>query len=184
MRSPLVVAVAAVVILVAAVAGGELTLAQTSSARAQGALRASAVKQIPTLEDRVLVVINDVRRQHRLAPLRLDAELAETAREHSLSMAQGGYFRHSSSGGSSFEYRIGKLGSKRSRLGENLVWASPGLSAQEAIRLWLNSPLHRQNLLEPVWRRIGLGAVHADPAPGIYDGLAATILTADFGTRR
>jgi uncharacterized protein YkwD len=48
----------------------------------------------------------------------------------------------------------------------------------------LASPTHRENLLAPAWREIGLGAVHAIGAGGVYNGLDATILTADFGVRR
>ena len=105
-------------------------------------------------------------------------------REHSLSMAQNGYFSHSSLGGSAFWSRVeGKYGGPRWRVGENLVWASPHLSAPQAVEMWLNSPPHRANLLAPIWREVGLGAVHSDSAPGVYRGLAATILTADFGVR-
>jgi uncharacterized protein YkwD len=68
-------------------------------------------------------------------------------------------------------------------VGENLVWASPDLNAREALALWLDSPPHRQNLLRAAWREVGLGAVHSLSAPGVYGGLAATILTADFGVR-
>ena len=50
--------------------------------------------------------------------------------------------------------------------------------------MWLNSPPHRANLLQPKWREIGLGGVHAASAPGAFGGLPATILTADFGVRR
>jgi uncharacterized protein YkwD len=64
-----------------------------------------------------------------------------------------------------------------------MVWASPDLSADEAIQMWLDSPPHRKNLLAPSWREVGLGAVHALGAPGIYQGLDVTILTADFGVR-
>ena len=68
-------------------------------------------------------------------------------------------------------------------MGENLVWASPDLSADQAIQMWLNSPPHRKNLLTPEWREVGLGAVRALDAPGVYEGLDVTILTADFGVR-
>jgi uncharacterized protein YkwD len=139
---------------------------------------------VPTLEERVLDAINVLRQQHGLAALRLNVNLAATAREHSLSMAEHGYFRHSSLGGASFWSRVeGKYGGPNWRVGENLVWASPYLSAEQAIGLWLKSPPHRRNLLAPIWREIGVGAVHADPAPGVYQGLPATILTADFGVR-
>jgi uncharacterized protein YkwD len=64
-----------------------------------------------------------------------------------------------------------------------MVWASPQLSAAQAITLWLNSPPHRRNLLAPGWREVGLGAVRAVEAPGVFRGLDVTILTADFGVR-
>jgi uncharacterized protein YkwD len=183
MRAPLALAVVAAVVLGAALAGAALTSAHATSARTHGGLSARAVKHIPTLEERVLVAINDVRRDHRLAPLRLNAQLAETAREHSVSMAEHGYFQHSTSTGAPFRDRLAKFARAHWRLGENLVWASPGLTAQQAIRMWLNSAPHRRNLLARGWRAVGLGAVHADPAPGVYEGIAATILTADFGVR-
>ena len=49
--------------------------------------------------------------------------------------------------------------------------------------MWLASPPHRANLLDPHWREVGLSAVHATSAPGVYGGEAATIVTADFGVR-
>jgi uncharacterized protein YkwD len=66
---------------------------------------------------------------------------------------------------------------------ENLIWSSPVLSADDAIKLWMDSPPHRKNLLTPGWREVGLGAVRALGAPGVYRGLDVTILTADFGVR-
>ena len=55
---------------------------------------------------------------------------------------------------------------------------------RQLIEMWLNSPPHRENLLNPRWREIGLGGVRALGAPGIYTGYDVTILTADFGYRR
>jgi uncharacterized protein YkwD len=68
-------------------------------------------------------------------------------------------------------------------VGENLVWASPALDAQHALQLWLASPEHRANLMNPRWREIGVSAVHAASAPGVYHGLPVTIITTDFGAR-
>jgi uncharacterized protein YkwD len=184
MRPPLILAIGAALVGVAG-AGAVALSAGYASAAPRAAISARAVTQMPTLEERVLDAINTLRRAHGLAQLRLDPRLAATAREHSLSMAEHGYFRHSSLGGSSFWSRVeGKYGRPIWRVGENLVWASPHLSASQAIAMWLKSPPHRRNLLAPLWREIGLGAVHADPAPGAYQGLPATILTADFGVRR
>jgi uncharacterized protein YkwD len=49
--------------------------------------------------------------------------------------------------------------------------------------MWLDSPPHRKILLTSAWREVGLGAVRALAAPGVYKGLDVTILTADFGVR-
>ena len=47
----------------------------------------------------------------------------------------------------------------------------------------MNSPEHRANLLDRSWREVGLSAVHAASAPGVYGGDEVTIVTADFGFR-
>ena len=179
MRPPLIVA--AIALLVGA---GSAAARPTAARSPETAQSVRVVRQMPTLEERVLAAINDVRHERGLPMLRLNPSLAATARQHSLSMAQQGFFSHSSVGGSGFWSRVeGKYGGPRWRVGENLVWASPHLSAPQAVEMWLNSPPHRANLLAPIWREVGLGAVHSDSAPGVYRGLAATILTADFGVR-
>ena len=102
-------------------------------------------------------------------------------------MAEKGFFRHTSADGSAFWKRlIPVYRQQRGRpwgTGENLMWRSPELTAEQAVDLWLKSPPHRKNLLTPSWRDIGIGAVHAFAAPGVYEGLEVTILTADFGVR-
>ena len=103
-------------------------------------------------------------------------------------MATDGYFAHESADGSVFWQRIKNYysasGHRYWAVGENLVWASPNLTAKQAVKMWMNSPPHRANLLSSNWREIGLSAVYSPDAPGSYQDLAATILTADFGVRR
>jgi uncharacterized protein YkwD len=180
-RSPLILAAAIALIAAGSVSSGAMAVSTRASA-------ARGVSHVPTLEEQVLAAINDLRHRHGLSALRLNSTLTATALEHSLSMAEHGYFGHSSLSGSPFWKRVAaryaQRGSRLWTVGENLVWASPGLSAAQAIHLWLNSPPHRRNLLRSGWREIGLGAVHAAAAPGVFEGLAATILTADFGVRR
>ena len=38
-------------------------------------------------------------------------------------------------------------------------------------------------LLDPSWREVGVSAVQDSAAPGDFQGLQATIVTADFGVR-
>jgi uncharacterized protein YkwD len=162
------------------------TAPRTGTQRTTQAGLAARVRPLPALEEQLLVEINDLRQEHGRVGLRLNRQLAGSARHHSLSMAEHGYFEHSSLDGSTVWKRDRKYagGSRHWAVGENLAWASPGLSARRALELWLASPPHRENLLSPVWREIGVGAMHAISAPGIYEGLEATILTAEFGVRR
>jgi uncharacterized protein YkwD len=138
------------------------------------------------LESSVLTQINTLRRQHGLAPLRVNIKLRAAADAHSASMASRGFFAHESADGTSFWQRVQRYYPRSSywSVGENLLWSSPDVDAPGALRMWLNSAPHRKNLLTARWREIGLSAVHVDSAPGVYAGSAVTILTADFGVRR
>ena len=148
---------------------------------------AHAITEVAELERQVVVALNAVRKEHGLVPLRVNKVLGETARGHSRAMAIHGFFRHASYDGSAFWKRIKPvykpLRGRYWGAGENMVWASPGLSAEQAIDMWMKSPPHRKNILTPGWRDIGLGGVHALSAPGVYERLDVTILTADFGVR-
>jgi uncharacterized protein YkwD len=145
------------------------------------------ISAVPELQAQVLHAINDLRREKGLSVLRQNSALSLTALGHSVSMAQHGFFSHSGRNGSPFWQRIKPkyrpLPNSYWGVGENLVWASPSLSADQTIEMWLASPPHRKNLLTPAWREVGLGAVRSLAAPGVYEGLDVTILTADFGVR-
>jgi uncharacterized protein YkwD len=180
----------------AAVLAVFLALAGTAAARdrddpkppaSREAPAAQSITKVADLERQVLTAVNAVRKEHGLVALRLNRALGDSARGHSRSMAEHGYFRHASYDGSSFWRRIkpvyNPLQGRYWRAGENMVWAAPGLSAAQAVDMWMKSPPHRKNILTPSWRDIGIGGVHAPAAPGVYEGLDVTILTADFGVR-
>jgi uncharacterized protein YkwD len=140
-----------------------------------------------SLEASVLVEINAFRTAHGLPLLRVNARLGAAARQHSEQMALDGYFAHNSADGSAFWRRIQRFyASSRWQywsVGENLLWSSPAVDASRALAMWLASPEHRANLMNPHWHEIGISAVHADAAPGVYHGLPVTIVTTDFGAR-
>jgi uncharacterized protein YkwD len=140
------------------------------------------------LESGVLVDINAFRRAHRLAPLKLNVRLTAAARSHTLQMAHDGYFAHDSADGSSFWRRIQAFYTSSPwrywSVGENLLWSSPDVTPSSALKMWLASPEHRANLMNPRWREIGVAAVHEAAAPGAFKGLDVTIVTTDFGVRR
>jgi uncharacterized protein YkwD len=175
---------------VALVAGGSASgVASAATSRApQMSMRAGGITEVPALEAKLLAAINDLRRSRGLVPLRASAALVAAARLHSVQMAKHGYFDHASPNGSPFWKRVETKyranGGRFWSVGENMAWAAPRLSTQRALDLWMESPEHRDNLFAPAWREIGLGAVHALAAPGVYAGSNVTILTADFGVRR
>jgi uncharacterized protein YkwD len=139
------------------------------------------------LETSLLREINQERARHGLRGLRWSNRLRRAADQHSASMAAKGYFAHESADGSAFWKRIAVFYSYRGyrqwSVGENLLWSSPSVSPGGALRMWMNSPPHRENLLSRGWRDIGLSAVHVARAPGVYGGSEVTIVTADFGVR-
>src|SRR5262245_16094121 len=139
-----------------------------------------AITGVTELERQVLVAVNAVRREHGLVPLRANRALGYAARAHSRSMAEKGFFRHTSADGSAFWKRLMPVYRQQQgrpwSMGENLVWRSPELTAEQAVDLWMKSPPHRKNLLTPAWRDIGIGGVHALAAPGVYEGLDVTIV--------
>ena len=155
-----------------------------SSGSAQGPGKTTQMVQLQTA---LVAQINSFRSAHGLVRLKVSGPLTGAADRHSAQMAKLGFFSHDSANGESFSQRIAQAYSPRGfrswTVGENLVWGGPDIGAARAFRLWLSSAPHRANLLNARWREVGLGAVHAASAPGVYGGGAATIVTADFGAR-
>jgi len=169
---------------VAAVAAGVVaTIAPAATAARQPQTAGAS-----TLETALLADVNVLRARRGLTRLRRSDELTRAAAEHSRAMGATGFFRHPSADGSPFWKRIQRYYSSAGRatwgVGENLLWASPTIHSDAAARRWLNSPKHRQVLLDPLWREVGIAAVHLEAAPGAFGGLEVTIVTADFGFRR
>jgi uncharacterized protein YkwD len=143
---------------------------------------------LTVLESGILQELNAIRREHGLVPLKLNVRLTTASVQHSRDMVARGYFKHESADGSAFWKRVQRYYSQGRygywSVGENLLWSSPDVDAQRALELWMESPEHKANILTAKWREIGISAVHAQAAPGTYNGLEVTVITTDFGTRR
>jgi uncharacterized protein YkwD len=139
------------------------------------------------LESQVLGQLNAVRRGHGLPPLRLSRPLSAAADAHSRAMGRFGFFSHESRDGSEFWTRVQRWyspgGYHSWAVGENLLWSSGQLNAAAALKLWMASPPHRQNILTARWREVGLSAVAVSAAPGVFGGRDVVIITSDFGVR-
>ena len=64
-------------------------------------------------------------------------------------------------------------------IGENLAWGTGALATPASImQAWMNSPGHRENILDPEYREIGIGVVAGNPSTAT--GAGATYANA-FG---
>jgi uncharacterized protein YkwD len=131
--------------------------------------------------------INSLRGARGLRPLRMSRGLTAAAMYHTNQMGIRGFFEHESANGAPFWKRIERfypgLAGRGWSVGENILWGSPDISPAGAVREWMLSPSHRENLLSREWREIGIAAIHFTSAPGEYEGQPVTIVTADFGAR-
>jgi uncharacterized protein YkwD len=189
--------VAAVIALASALAvgRGEAAVSQgvrtLVSAQLNGAASVAAPQRSGTsmaaLEGSVVARMNVVRRSHGLRAFRMNRRLRTAAVFHSKDMGRRGYFEHDSLTGTPFWRRIQRFYPSRGfsswTVGENLLWGSNTYDATFAVREWMESPPHRQNILSRDWREVGIGAVFFGRAPGEFGGRPVTIVTADFGSR-
>ena len=126
-------------------------------------------------ERSLLSVVNEVRSNHGLRPLKVDPALARAARSYSATMIRTDVFTHGDMFG-----RLLQSGARGPMYGENLAWGTGSYAtARRVVSGWMASPGHRANLLRPGWNRIGLGALR-----GNFLGYAgAIVVTADFAGR-
>jgi uncharacterized protein YkwD len=113
----------------------------------------------PEAENQMLEMLNAEREKAGLRPLRLDPQLTEVARAHSLEMFRLGYFAHNSPvNGTPFD-RMKAAGIVFAIAGENLAYAPNVQIGHEGL---MNSPGHRANILRPEFGHVGIGVMKAE----------------------
>ena len=100
-------------------------------------------------------------------------------------MVSRDYFSHTTPTGEAFDTRILASGYVRSdqgyELGENIDCATLYLATPAAtVSAWMNSPEHRENILNGEYRETGIGVAAAAPA-SFAAGQAGATYTQDFG---
>jgi len=109
---------------------------------------------------RVLALTNEVRQQYNLPIVQEDSLLDKAAQEKAQDMLENKYFDHFSPTGISPWYWIDKSGYDYYYAGENL--AMNFLDSEEVINGWLNSPAHKENLLNKDYKDIGIAVLSGD----------------------
>ncbi len=164
-----------------------LVLALGVSLAAAAEASPSAVERLETLDQQIIRGLNTTRAKHGLRPLVMSDDLQNAAVAHSRSMLAKGFFAHDSPGGAPFAARVKgyyrPAGYNSWSIGENLLYTTAEITADAAIKAWLDSPGHRENMLAPQWREVGIGSLRTNAAAGVFDGEPTWVITMDFGAR-
>ncbi|MDP2676299.1 MAG: CAP domain-containing protein [bacterium] len=117
---------------------------------------------------------NGDRQQNGVHTLSINPVLSYAAELKARDMAQKSYFAHTSPEGLSPWYWFGEAGYDFLYAGENL--AVNFSDSVDVERAWMNSPLHRKNILSEHFSEIGIGTAH-----GFYKGRETTFVVQLFG---
>lgn len=107
-------------------------------------------------EQYLLAAANQEREQRGLAPLHLDPHLARAAAQHALLMASQGAISHQFAGEPALASRGSRAGLAFSAISENVAEAPSAVQIHE---MWMHSPHHRENLLDPAADSVGISVI-------------------------
>lgn len=107
----------------------------------------------------LLARINGARISAGVPPLVLASDVRQVALARSLDMAARGYFAHVTLEGVSFQQLLTQHGIGGQLAGENIAYSSfpPDGVVASAYDQWMASPPHQRNILDPAYRRMGIG---------------------------
>lgn len=114
----------------------------------------------PAAEQEMVRRVNQERTQRGLRPLQVDDRLTQAARQHSVVQAQHGQISHQFHGEPPDDKRMAATGVRFDHSGENVAVDSGG--PDQAHVALMNSPPHRENILDPNFNSIGIGVVKLD----------------------
>ncbi len=107
----------------------------------------------------VLVLVNRARAEAGIKPpLAPNNPLSQAALSHADDMAAANFFGHTGSNGSAPPDRIRAAGFAGMPVGENI--GAGAASAEDIFAMWMNSPMHRENILNPAFSQMGLAHVY------------------------
>lgn len=134
------------------------------------------------VESATVCLLNVERRANGLGPLRKNRKLRRAAALHNGYMSRGSFFDHRGPGEPPLAKRFSTVGYPGGG-GENLGEGSgtPYSTARGMVAAWMNSPVHRANILEPAFHTIGVAVMARKPDPPAVPGAA---YTSEFGTTR
>ncbi len=135
----------------------------------------SAPESFAPLESGLHTAINEVRAGQGLVRLQRDASLDAVARAHSEDMAARHYLAHETPEGLTPPERMKRAGITGYTLaGENVGTTTRGDPNREIVDAWMASPVHRDNVLAPVFNSTGVGIARGPDGTWYYTQLYGT----------
>lgn len=128
---------------------------------AQAADRSATRAVAGSFDSQVVALVNAERTSRGLQPLTARRCVDRFAGRQAARMARQNRMFHQSLG------RVLRRCDLR-RAGENVAWRSPSLSAAQVVKMWMDSPGHRANILDGRYRYIGVDAVRHVRSGRVY----------------
>ena len=112
-------------------------------------------------------LINEQRTGRGLLALTKERRLAAAATAYAQTLADHGWLSHTGPDGSTLVARLEAAGFPFDvRIGEILAWGTEAWPADAMVQAWMNSPEHREDILDQHFTRAGLGC-YFEPANGV-----------------
>jgi uncharacterized protein (TIGR03000 family) len=113
-------------------------------------------------EQAVFELLNKERQANGAPPLKVHPKLMRAARDHTLNMARQNVLAHTLDG-KSMSDRVQAAGYNSFDLGENVAMGAR--TATDVVQMWMASPGHRANILNPRFGNLGIGRCVSEHGP-------------------
>ena len=125
--------------------------------------------------EQVIALTNQKRAEQGLSPLTINGKLNEAAQRKAGDMFAFNYWAHNSPSGRNPWAFFQEVDYKYTYAGENL--ARDFMNSEGVVEAWMNSPTHRDNILNSNYKETGLAVVN-----GTLNGVETTLVVQLFGT--
>ncbi|HWR31052.1 MAG TPA: CAP domain-containing protein [Negativicutes bacterium] len=119
---------------------------------------------LSSIEQKAVLLLNEDRKNAGLEPLQVNLKLSKLAADYAKDMNTRKFFAHIDPDGKDPFDRMAAIGIDFPNAGENIA-LSPDV--ETAHKMLMDSPLHRENILNPKFTEIGIG-VRSDSRGGVY----------------
>jgi len=130
--------------------------------------------QLSKDEQAIVDLTNAARAKDKLEPLKVNPTLCEVARAHAANMAKKEKMEHVLDGKNPAQ-RVTAAGYRYRRMAENIAYSNQ-LGPKRIVAGWMDSPMHRENILNERFREIGVGIARSKDGDVYYTQVFGTQL--------